>query len=307
MRAVLILLVLTLFPGSAAGAREWFRPAHAGRKYVNVDLTPARGLRHPAHTSWHRQLVLWDGVISEHRLREGKHHLRLSTPSGEVPVHFPGKVLNLESDRTGYRVGIKGELQVSSGKVSGLTGRSVILLSPPRPWRLHPVPSQAPEARDRLYPFLCWWVSFHNPDAPAAQVEIVALSILRESRKNDIDPLFLASLIQVESAFDVDAVSVSGAIGLGQLMPFTAEGLGVDPHEPAQNVAGAARMLAGLLREWQHGENPRAAALASYNAGPNLIRRWGGRVPRISQTANYVFFIGYVHQVMTRIAGEFSS
>jgi len=134
----------------------------------------------------------------------------------------------------------------------------------------------------------------------------MARSLEQAALANSLDPLLLAALVQIESAFDADAVSPSGAVGLGQLMPFTAEGLGVDSADPDQNLQGAARMLAGLLREWQHLENPRAAALSAYNSGPNRVRRLGGRVPALPEPTNYVFFIGYVHRNLVRAARTFS-
>ena len=60
-------------------------------------------------------------------------------------------------------------------------------------------------------------------------------------------------------------------------------------------------MISRLIQDWDANDNPRAMALASYNAGPNLVRQVGG-VPRYSQTTNYVYFIGYVHKAMTRSA-----
>lgn len=298
VKALLIAaLVACLWSGAAA--REWFAPAHTGRPYVNAHLTPGRALAHAPHAHWHGQLVLWEGTVREHTRKEGAHRLVLDTPHGQVVVHYRKPVLNLEHDRTGFRVAVKGSLRLHEGRLSHLEGQSAILISPPRSWK-GPVLPAAP--RDPLREFLGWWIHFHNPDFSPAQLNTVAGAIVDEARANGLDPLFLASLIQIESAFDVDAVSVSGAIGLGQLMPFTAEGLGVDPNKPEENVAGAARMIAGLLQEWSGSPNPRAAALASYNAGPNHVRGLGGQVPRFSQTTNYVYFIGYVHRRMTAIA-----
>lgn len=94
--------------------------------------------------------------------------------------------------------------------------------------------------------------------------------------------LFLA-LVVAESSFNPAARSRVGAIGLTQLMPATARELGVDPHDPVQNLTGGARYLRiqyERFGSWQ-------LALAAYNAGPARVRRAGG-VPNIRETRNYV-------------------
>ena len=65
------------------------------------------------------------------------------------------------------------------------------------------------------------------------------------ARQYGIPPKLFRSLISHESGWNPNAVSPAGAIGFGQLMPGTASGLGVDPHNPRQNLKGAAKYLAG--------------------------------------------------------------
>ena len=98
-----------------------------------------------------------------------------------------------------------------------------------------------------------------------------------------IDPALLASVVQHESNFNPNAVSHAGAIGLAQLMPGTAAGLGVDPHDPHENLAGGARYLKTQLDRFGDVE----LALAAYNAGPNRVAQAGG-IPRIQETQTYV-------------------
>ncbi|MGC9669205.1 transglycosylase SLT domain-containing protein [Planosporangium sp. 12N6] len=93
----------------------------------------------------------------------------------------------------------------------------------------------------------------------------------------------LAAVAKVESGYDPRAVSPAGAQGLMQLMPSTARGLGVNPFDPAQAIDGAARLLAGNLREF--GSVP--LALAAYNAGGGAVRTYGG-IPPYAETQSYV-------------------
>ena len=103
------------------------------------------------------------------------------------------------------------------------------------------------------------------------------------ARKYGIDPEMFLRLIQQESSFRPDVVSPKGAIGLGQLMPATAQELGVDPTDPLQNLEGSARYLSQQLKRF----GDPSLALAAYNAGPTRVAKLG-RVPNIAETQNYV-------------------
>lgn len=98
-----------------------------------------------------------------------------------------------------------------------------------------------------------------------------------------VDPKLLASLVWAESGFDVRARSHAGAVGLAQLMPATARGLGADPRDPIQNLHGGARYLKQQLDRF----GSPTLALAAYNAGPNRVAQAGG-VPNIRETQGYV-------------------
>lgn len=99
-----------------------------------------------------------------------------------------------------------------------------------------------------------------------------------------VDGRLLAALVWTESAFNQAAVSPAGAIGLAQLMPGTAAGLGVDPHDPIQNLQGGARYLRIQLEAFGRID----LALAAYNAGPARVTGAGNQVPDIVETQLYV-------------------
>jgi len=100
-----------------------------------------------------------------------------------------------------------------------------------------------------------------------------------------IETALVKAIIKVESDFDTYAVSEDGAAGLMQLMPDTAEKMGVkDIHDPGQNVRGGVKFLKKLL--WTFKSDLRLA-LAAYNAGENAVLKYG-KVPPYPETRNYV-------------------
>jgi Transglycosylase SLT domain len=101
-----------------------------------------------------------------------------------------------------------------------------------------------------------------------------------------LEPALLQALVYQESRYCTDALSPKGAIGLGQLMPATAQALGVDPNDPVQNLSGAA---AYLREQWDSFEDW-TLALAAYNAGPGAVIKYQG-VPPYEETQNYVVSI----------------
>jgi soluble lytic murein transglycosylase-like protein len=92
------------------------------------------------------------------------------------------------------------------------------------------------------------------------------------------------SVMHAESGFHPHAVSPKGAIGLMQLMPDTARVLGIDPHDPAQNVDAGTRYLRDLLIKYNFGL---WRALAAYNAGEGAVQKYNG-VPPYRETVEYV-------------------
>jgi soluble lytic murein transglycosylase-like protein len=87
-----------------------------------------------------------------------------------------------------------------------------------------------------------------------------------------------------ESGGNQDVVSGAGAIGVFQLMPSTAAGLGVDPNDVTQNVDGGVKYLSQLLKRYN---GDQTLALAAYNAGMGNVAKYGG-VPPFAETQNYI-------------------
>ena len=109
----------------------------------------------------------------------------------------------------------------------------------------------------------------------------------------DMDPALIRAVMQAESAFHPYAVSRAGAEGLMQLMPALADEMGVsDSFNPRDNIMGGARYLKRLL-DYHNGNLD--LALASYNAGPGNVARYGG-VPPFRETRNYVKTIKAIYK-----------
>lgn len=114
--------------------------------------------------------------------------------------------------------------------------------------------------------------------------EINAL-IEQYSAKNGLDADFVRAVVKQESGFNERATSRCGAMGLMQLMPGTAKGLGVvNPYDAEQNVAGGTKMLSNLLKTYG---GDKKLALAAYNAGGGAVKKYGG-IPPYRETQNYV-------------------
>ncbi len=126
-----------------------------------------------------------------------------------------------------------------------------------------------------------------NPRMPVWQSNDLARHLLINANRWKVDPNILVGLVSVESAWRTNARSWVGAVGLGQLMPGTAAKLGVDPHDPYQNLQGAARYLGGLLHRYRNSPHQFSLAFAAYNAGPKAVARYGG-IPPYAETQNYV-------------------
>lgn len=128
-----------------------------------------------------------------------------------------------------------------------------------------------------------------NSKLSDAQVDEIATALLRAGYENSMDPRFLAAIIATESDFDIYCLSGSGAMGLGQLMPFNLKEARItNAWNPTQNVLGTARLLRGHLNDYRNRPDGTLLAVAAYNAGPGAVRRAGYRVPPGKQVQRYV-------------------
>lgn len=110
-------------------------------------------------------------------------------------------------------------------------------------------------------------------------------TIRAAAKRHGVLPSLLEALIQVESGFRHDAVSVKGAMGLTQLMPATAQMLGVrNAFDAGANIEGGARHLRDLLDRYR---GDARLALAAYNAGIGAVERYGS-IPPYRETQDYV-------------------
>ncbi|HFR4179302.1 lytic transglycosylase [Bacillus thuringiensis] len=107
----------------------------------------------------------------------------------------------------------------------------------------------------------------------------------RVSRTYGIPKTLIQKMIEVESNFNPKTVSHAGAMGLMQLMPANVKEMGVkNPFSPAESIEGGVKELSGYLKK---NNGDLVLALASYNAGPGNVRKYGG-VPPFKETQGYI-------------------
>ena len=126
-------------------------------------------------------------------------------------------------------------------------------------------------------------------ETPVRSVEIVPKDnteniIEAAARKFGVDSELVKAIATAESGINQNAVSSVGAVGVMQLMPSTAENLGVNPYDERENIYGGAHYLRQLLDKFN---GNLTQAIAAYNAGPGAVQQYGG-VPPYAETQNYV-------------------
>jgi soluble lytic murein transglycosylase-like protein len=157
---------------------------------------------------------------------------------------------------------------------SNLSSEYRSLIRPPVPGALAGQPRRPSRLREDE------WTGIPSYNGSPGLYQDMARAAAR--RHNIPEDLFLR-LVRTESGFRPAARSSKGAIGLAQLMPQTARVLGVNPHDPGQNLDGGARYLAQQYRTFGNWR----LALAAYNAGPAAVQKHHG-VPPYRETQQYV-------------------
>lgn len=135
-------------------------------------------------------------------------------------------------------------------------------------------------------------VQSFNPRLTEAQASLIASSIVQSSYNRGVDARFIMAVFAAESGFKITAKSRAGAMGIGQLMPGTARGLGVkNAYDPKENIEGAVRLI---QQHWitysaRTDDFGKFISLvcAAYNAGPGAVKKYGG-VPPYRETQNYI-------------------
>jgi soluble lytic murein transglycosylase-like protein len=140
------------------------------------------------------------------------------------------------------------------------------------------VEAYEPDAHPAVSPKIAPSATPQVPDASPRQLADAAADRYGLPRR------LVRSLIAAESGFQRNAVSPKGAIGLMQLMPATAQVLGANPSDPAQNVDAGTRYLRDLLQKYN---GLLYHALAAYNAGPGAVAKYNG-VPPFQETIQYI-------------------
>lgn len=111
----------------------------------------------------------------------------------------------------------------------------------------------------------------------------IAAVIIEAAREHEVDPIFVECVMNAESEARTEAISHRGAVGLMQVMPATAEELGLDANDWRENLQAGTAYLGILMKKY----GDVRLALAAYNAGPGKVNRYRG-VPPYPETRAYV-------------------
>jgi hypothetical protein len=137
-------------------------------------------------------------------------------------------------------------------------------------------------------------IASFNPKLSKQQLDTITKSVLLFSEHYGVDPRLVVALILAESGFKPEATSRCGAMGLGQLMPGTARGLGVsNAYDPVQNIGASIKLMRGHLDKY----GDIALALSAYNAGPGAVKKYRG-IPPYKETRNYVSKVSQIYYML---------
>ncbi len=147
--------------------------------------------------------------------------------------------------------------------------------------------------KNEATPIYAAFIKRYNKRLSDAQASQIADGVIGFSLQYGVDARLIMAILIAESGFNPNATSRTGAMGLGQLMPATASGLGINqPYDPTENLYGTVRTIRGHLERYHKqtgGDNFESLrlALAAYNAGSGAVRKHGG-VPPYAETQAYL-------------------
>jgi soluble lytic murein transglycosylase-like protein len=149
-----------------------------------------------------------------------------------------------------------------------------------------------------------WAMRESRPEGTVVSSEILQVRydsiISTVSKRHAMDPSLVKAVIEAESDFDSQAKSKAGAVGLMQLMPETARGLGVtNLYDPTENIEGGVKHLKRLMVQFKRNV---PLALAAYNAGATNVMKYGA-IPPFKETMG---FVERVLEYQKKYAGTFS-
>lgn len=141
-------------------------------------------------------------------------------------------------------------------------------------------------------PIYAAFIKKQNPRLSNNEAYRIAQGVIGFSLKYGVDARLIMAMVMVESGFNPNSTSHSGAMGLAQLMPGTAAGLGVsNAYDSIDNLYGCVRLVRGHLDKYRaktgDAYQSLVLTLAAYNAGSGAVARHGG-VPPYRETQRYV-------------------
>lgn len=144
----------------------------------------------------------------------------------------------------------------------------------------------------QVTPIYANFIKTRNKRLTDRQAMTIAQGVVGFSIKYGVDARLIMAMVLCESGFNPNARSYAGAMGLGQLMPGTARGMGVsDAYDSMENLNATVRLIGGHMNNYRKASGndfeALTLALAAYNAGSGAVRKWGG-VPNYRQTKSYI-------------------
>ncbi len=285
---ILIFLVLTFNSSQVchAGSQEVLGREGKVMSFSFTELKDSDGSDEVFNYSG--KTVIWQGEIISKNPNDAYFEYILKLDSNDELKVLSGRGIRY---KVGDYVQVKGMILVKKGRFSHLVLNEITtairqeIVDDPVDSipGLIPLKASSKVISARIYN----WIRYYNRGVSSKNARFIANRIVYYSKKYKQDPFLITALMSVESAFNMRAISPVGAIGLGQLMPGTASMLGVNPHNPDQNIDGSVRYLMYQMKRWQKSGTPVVFALASYNAGPGAVAKYGG-IPPYRETIEYV-------------------